>query len=399
MKRILLINQYFPPDTSATARVAEGLVRCLAGRFDVTVLAGRPSYDPSERHPYYFFRRRREEWGAIERVGSSAGDRRKMFWRAANYLSYALLAFFRALTSRADAYLAMSDPPLAGLIAWTAGGIRRRPYVYNVQDLHPDMALASGLIRRGPSLRLWEALHRRALRGAGRVIVLGDDMRRRVVAKGVDPARVAVVRGGASLSPAAPPDLAVVRRLRGPFKFVVLHAGNLGHTGAWETLIGAARALEGTGAGLVFVGGGARREEVERRAAGLSNVRFDPFRPEGEIPSVMAAGDLHVVTIRRGLEGLVVPSKLYGILAAGRPVLAVTPEESDAARIVRDWNCGFVADPDDPSSVEQSVRWALADPGALADMGRRARLAAEKFDRKGEVERFAGVVKEIFSGS
>ena len=385
MKRILVINQYFPPDTSATARVAEGLVRGLADRFHVTVLAGRPSYDPSERHPYYLFRRRREEWGAIERVGSSAGDRRRMFWRAANYLSYTLLAFFRALTSRADAYLAMSDPPLAGLIAWTAGRIRRRPYVYNVQDLHPDMALASGLIRRGPFVRVWEALHRRALRGAGRVIVLGDDMRRRVVAKGVDPARVAVVRDGAVLSPAAPPDPAVVRRLRGPFKFVVLHAGNLGHSGAWETLIGAARALEGTGTGFVFVGGGARREEVERLAEGLSNVRFQPFRPAGEIPSVMAAGDLHVVTIRRGLEGLVVPSKLYEILAAGRPVLAAAPEESDAARIVREWDCGFVADPEDSSAVAEAVRRAMADPGGLADMGRRSRLAAERFDRKNEV--------------
>jgi glycosyltransferase involved in cell wall biosynthesis len=136
---------------------------------------------------------------------------------------------------------------------------------------------------------------------------------------------------------------------------------------------------------------------VERLAEGLSNVRFQPFRPAGEIPSVMAAGDLHVVTIRRGLEGLVVPSKLYEILAAGRPVLAAAPEESDAARIVREWDCGFVADPEDSSAVAEAVRRAMADPGGLADMGRRSRLAAERFDRKNEVERFAGVVEEVFS--
>jgi colanic acid biosynthesis glycosyl transferase WcaI len=185
-----------------------------------------------------------------------------------------------------------------------------------------------------------------------------------------------------------------VQEIRGVLPFVALHAGNLGFYGAWDTLLAAARILQNENAGLVFIGEGANLAALQASAANAPNVRFLPFRPASEIPHVMMAGDVHIVTIRRGLEGVVVPSKLYSILASGRPVLAVAAAESDAARIVCESGCGMAADPDDPVAVANALRTLRADPARLAEMGRRARETASKYARVNELARFVEIIEE-----
>jgi glycosyltransferase involved in cell wall biosynthesis len=146
--------------------------------------------------------------------------------------------------------------------------------------------------------------------------------------------------------------------------------------------------------GLVFVGDGANRAQLQASVNGASNVRFLPFRPIDEVPHVMMAGDIHIVTIRHGLEGVVVPSKLYSILAAGRPVLAVAAAESDAARIVRESGCGLAVDPDEPAAVAGAIRELRDNPARLAQMGRRARETANKYARVSELQKFAEIIEE-----
>ena len=393
---ILLLNEYFPPDTSATAKMAATVVQTLAQRHRVTVLAGRPSYDPSEYHPYYLLRREVRGNVVVERVGSTAYPRFQMRRRVSNYLSYLSLAMPRALMIRADVIMAMTDPPVVGIAGALVAKLSGRPFVYNIRDLYPDMALGGELVRPSRWMEGWEKLHRRALRRAARVIVLGEDMRDRIIAKGVDPARVVIVRDGAAIPESVPTrDDPVAQEIRCGFPFVVLHAGNLGFYGAWETLIRAARLLENDGVGFVFVGEGAARPQIEASAGGSPVVRFLPFRPPQQVPCVLAAGDLHVVTVRRGLEGVVVPSKLYGILAAGRPVLAVAPEGSDVVRIVRRAGCGVAADPDDPAAVAEAVRALCRDPERVADMGKRAREIAPSYDRVRQLQLFLQVIEEV----
>jgi len=392
---ILLLNQYFPPDTSATAKMAAMVAETLAERHGVTVLAGRPSYDPSEYHPYYLLRREVRGNVVVERVGSTAYSRTRMRRRVSNYLTYLLLAVPRALAIRADLILAMTDPPIAGLAGALVSKLTGRPFVYNIRDLYPDMALGGEIVRPSRWVSGWEELHRRALRRAARVIVLGEDMRERIISKGVDPARVLIVRDGVPIPESVPTaDHPVAQEIRCGFPFVVLHAGNLGFYGAWETLICAAKLLENDGVGFVFVGEGAARPQIEASAAGCRAVRFLPFRPPEQVPCVLAAGDVHVVTVRRGLEGVVVPSKLYGILAARRPVLAVAPAETDVARIVQRAGCGVAADPDDPAAVAEAVRALARDPERVAHMGRRAREIAPTYDRVTQLQRFLQIIEE-----
>jgi len=396
--RILVLNLYYPPDTSATAKMAQAVAAELSSEHDVTVLCGRPSYEPTERRAWRLWRTERSGRVRITRVGSTDYSRGQMKSRVVNYLSYATLSVPRALFVPCDLVLAMTDPPFEGIVGAFVALLKGKPYVYNIRDLYPDMAVGGSIIQAGRMARVWEALHRWALRRASRVVVLGEDMRRRIVAKGVEDARVSVIRDGAELprpGTARPEiDAEVVRTIRGDFKFVLVHAGNLGFYGAWQTLIAAARRLENERIGIVFVGAGAQRAEIETAAAGCRNVRFLPFFPASKIPSVLAAGDAHIITIRRGLEGVVVPSKMYGIWAAGRPIVAVAPAESDVASLAVRIGCGVAADPDRAEEVAAKILALSSEPARVRTMGEAALAAANDYDRVNELAKFLRIVEE-----
>jgi colanic acid biosynthesis glycosyl transferase WcaI len=393
---ILLLNEYFPPDTSATAKCAVQVADALADKHQVTVVAGRPSYDPIERHPRYLLRREVRGNLTVERMGSTAYPRFQMRRRVSNYLTYLSLAIPRALSIRSDVVLAMTDPPIEGIAGAIVARTSHRPFVYNIRDMYPDMAVGGSIVRPGSFTARWEAMHRWALRRAARVIVLGEDMRDRIVAKGVDPGRVVISRDGINIPESTPsPDNPLAREIRGDFRFVLVHAGNLGFYGAWQTLISAVRMLENEGVGLVFIGEGAMKSQVEAMAAGCRAVRFLPFRPASEIPLVLSSGDMHVVTVKRGLEGVVVPSKLYPTLAAGRPVLGVAPEECDVVRIIRRSGCGLAGNPDDAASVVEAIRGVLHDVEQIRNMGLAARGIAFSYDRVKQLKIFTETLEEV----
>ena len=393
---ILLLNEYFPPDTSATAKCAAQVAEALSVNHRVTVLAGRPSYDPTETHPPYFLRREVRGNLAIERVGSTAYPRFQMRRRVSNYLTYLALAVPMALSIPSDIVLAMTDPPIEGIVGAIVARLSGRPFVYNIRDMYPDMAVGGSIVRSGSFTARWEAMHRWALRQAARVIVLGQDMRDRIIAKGVDPGRVVVSRDGIAIPESVPsPDNSVAREIRGDFRFALVHAGNLGFYGAWQTLISAVRMLENEGVGLVFIGEGAMKPQVEAMAQGCSAIRFLPFRPASEVPQVLSSGDMHIVTVKRGLEGVVVPSKLYPTLAAGRPVLGIAPEECDVVRTIRSSGCGIAANPDDPASVAEAIRGVLRDPQQLQTMARRAREISFAYDKVKQLKIFSETLEDV----
>jgi glycosyltransferase involved in cell wall biosynthesis len=397
--RVLLLNLYFPPDTSATAKMARSVVDALSIAHNVTVLCGRPSYDPAERRAWRPYRTEFAGRTRIIRAGSTDFPRFDMKKRVINYISYVGLAFPRALFAPCDVLVAMTDPPFQGIVGAIAAMLKRKPYVYNIRDLYPDMAVGGSIVKPGLLARIWERLHRWALRRATRVIVLGEDMRARIVAKGVEPARVLIVRDGAEILPAntplAAPDPEVVDAIRGNFSFVLVHAGNLGFYGAWNTLVTAARNLASGGVGLVFVGDGAQRPEIETLAAGSGNIRFLEFFPGSKIPSVLAAADAHVITVKHGLEGVVVPSKMYGILAAGKPIVAVAPKESDVVSLGIQRGFAVAADPDRPAEVVNAVRSLASDPNKLQAMGEAARAAAPDYDRVKELQKFVEIIEHL----
>jgi colanic acid biosynthesis glycosyl transferase WcaI len=397
--KILLLNLYFPPDTSATAKMAQTVVDALCKEHEVTVVCGRPSYDPTERRGWRLWQTETRGRLQIARVGSTAFPRFNMKKRVLNYLSYVLLAVPRAMFVSCDAVLAMTDPPFEGIVGAFVAMLKGRPYIYNIRDMYPDMAVGGAIVEPGLLARIWEKMHRWALRRAACVIVLGEDMKNRIIAKGIEAGKMEIVRDGTEIAedgadvPAL--DGEVIRKIRSGFRFVLLHAGNLGFYGAWGTLLAAARELTSENIGFVFVGEGAQRDALAMEAAGISNVGFLPFFPGSKIPSVLAAADAHLITVKRGLEGVVVPSKMYGILAAGKPIVAVAPPETDVAVLGARQGFGVATDPDRPAELVATVRALAADGNRLKQMGAAAKEAARGYDRVKELEKFVRIAGRI----
>jgi colanic acid biosynthesis glycosyl transferase WcaI len=412
--RVLFLNLYYPPDTSATAKAGESMVRALSQTHEITVLCGRPSYDPTERRPWKLWQTERisdkpsstppssnrisNDTAAVTviRVGSTDYPRIRMNQRILNYLTYVALAVPRALFIPCDVILAMTDPPFTGIAGAFLALLRHKPLAYDIQDMYPDMAVAGSIVQPGLLARFWERLHRWALRRATRVIVLGDDMRARIIAKGIDPAKVFIVRNGVDLQPAGSPmpflNREVIRAIRGNFRFVLLHAGNLGFYGAWDTIIAAARKLEGDDIGFVFVGDGAERPRIESLAAGATNIRFLPFFQSRDIPSVLAAPDAHFVTVKQGLEGVVVPSKMFGILAAGKPIIAVALKETDVATLGTRHGFAICVNPANPDELAFAARLMASDPARVSAMGEAASIAAAQYSRVGELTKLVSII-------
>src|ERR1700720_192871 len=158
--KILVLNLYYPPDMSATAKMAAAFVEPLAAKHDVTLICGRPSYDPTERRAWRLWQTERLSGVAIIRVGSTDYARTQMSRRVLNYLSYVALSVPRALFERCDVVLAMTDPPFEGIVGAFVAMLKYKPFVYNIRDMCPDMAVGGSIVRPGLMARVWERLHR-----------------------------------------------------------------------------------------------------------------------------------------------------------------------------------------------------------------------------------------------
>lgn len=383
---IIIVNHYYPPDTAATATSFRDMAQALRGAgHDVTVVCGRPSYNTATRKRWAPLRRSTDRQVKVEQIGSTTGTRHSFKARIAGYATYLFGTLVRLLCQpKVDAIVVGSDPPVAVIIALLAS--KGSPVIYSLQDLHPEAAILAGMVNANRVTDFWESVHQSAMRRCASIVCLGGQMVRRIEAVGVPKQRIHLIPTGAPAEAGGSPDQRIVQELRAGADFLILHAGNLSVTGAWECVMAAKMQL-GQTYDWLCVGSG--MYEVALKEAGF---RVTPFRPPEEIPSVLSAGDLALVTQRPGSEGLVVPSKLYSLLACGQPILAVVPTESEVAVIVSKYECGLVADPNDPSDVVSKIRWAAENREATVRMGMHSLEAARDFDRGRLMDEFVRVV-------
>jgi colanic acid biosynthesis glycosyl transferase WcaI len=373
--RVLLLNQFFHPDLAATAQLATDLAEDLvAAGFEVTALAAQGSYlGGAKLAP-------REEYKGIriERVRCTSLGKGSIARRLLDYGSFYASAAARVLaTGRYDAVLAMSTPPLVATIGALRRTLRGTRFVYWLQDVYPELAVEFGVLRpRSLATRAFDAASRWTLRRADAVIVLGDAMGDRVRAKGVAPERVHVVPNWADERAIRPVPHAenAFRRAQGlDGKRVVLYSGNMGRAHDVATVLQAARQLrEEQDLVFLFIGDGAKRPEVEAAARELPSVRLLPYQPRETLAESLSAGDVHLVTQEPFTVGLIEPSKLYGVMAAGRPVLYVGPPETEAAATVRRESIGEVVVNGDPGGVVLALGRLLADPLVMGVRSRRS---------------------------
>jgi glycosyltransferase involved in cell wall biosynthesis len=397
--RILAVNQFYAPDPSATSQLLTELCEDLVrGGDEVTVVASRTSHLGPAKLPA----RDRIAGVDVLRPWAMRLGKRTMRRRLADYLTFWTSAVGRlALARRPDVVLALTTPPLIAAGAAAVARARELPLVLWVQDVYPEAAVALGVLRRdGAAVGALSALARFA-HGVGRFsVALADDMARRLEAQGQRPERVRVIQNwadGRAVACIGRAESPLRRELGGAGRFIAMYSGNIGLGHDVETLVGAARILAERSAaiGLVFVGDGARRAEAQRAAHGLPNVRFLPSQPRARLTESLAAADVHLASLRDGLEGLLVPSKIYGVLAAGRPLFFVGPAASEPARLVREHAVGWEGRPGDPAALASALERARDDAVWTAACGRRARALLEaRFDRPLAVARWRELLLE-----
>src|SRR6266545_188107 len=371
--RLLVLNQYYRPGLEATAVLLAELCRELARDFDVTVVTGKVRGSRTDRRSV-------DDGVEVVRVPSTSFRRANIWLRALNYATYLLGSLLIALRMpRADIVLCMTDPPVIADVALVAARRFRAPLVVVSQDVFPETAIELRRVTNPLVVGLLRAAIRFYLRRADRIVAIGETMRARLVAKGARPERVSVISNWVDTNALVPQPRRNAWSAEQALddRFVVMHSGNVGHAQDLDTLVRAAPLLRDLDdLAIAIVGDGARRDELVALAHELGVdrvVTFLPYQPREVLPLSLSSAAVHVLGLARGLAGYVVPSRVYGVLAVARPVIAAADAESETAQLVEAAGCGVVVAPGEPVRLAEAIRAAhdgVYDLDALGAAGR-----------------------------
>jgi colanic acid biosynthesis glycosyl transferase WcaI len=383
---LLVLTPHFAPDVAPTATLFTRIVEELAARgHRIEVVTTLPWYREHRIEPGFDGKWTRHEdtpWGRIIRVHPfPVSDKRNIPRRALSYAgSSALAAAAGARGADVDAVLAISPPLTNGLSGWLIARSRKAPLVFNVQDVFPDVAVELGALKNRFLIGAARRAERFCYAISDAVTVLSEDLKGNLVAKGVPPPKVHVIPNFVDVQGVRP--LPKENPYRNDFalvgKTVVMYAGNVGLSQPLDIVLDAAAALAYDD-DLVFVinGQGAQRSPLEARARGMANVVFIDMQPQERLGEVLAAADLHLVPLKRGLGAASLPSKVYSILAAGRPFVASVDEGTEIARLAGSSGAGIAVPPEDAEALTKAIRRVVEDPDEAERMGKAGRNFVE----------------------
>jgi colanic acid biosynthesis glycosyl transferase WcaI len=402
-RKVVFVNRYFFPDESATSRMLTDLAfRLAACGIRISVVTSRQLYDqPRAALPAY------EVVSGVEihRIATAALGRERLLGRALDYATFHLAASVKLLTllSKGDIAVAKTDPPLISIVTSYAAALRGAKLVNWLQDIFPEVAVALGM-RSIPGWleRLLRAARNRSVYRAATNIVLGNRMRDHLLALGVAPARIRTVPNWADVRQVTPQPCehsATRQRLHLEGRFVIGYSGNLGRAHEFSTLLEAARELRGEPQfAFLVTGGGAKLQELQQAVARehLDNFHFQPYQPPELLADSLAAADVHLVSLLPALEGLIVPSKIYGILAAGRPALFIGDPDGEIGTLISEHQCGFAVRIGESRQLACALRTLREDPELLKEMGTRARsLALSRYTTEHAVSEWLAMLHAI----
>jgi colanic acid biosynthesis glycosyl transferase WcaI len=404
--RVLIIALHYAPDQVSggfdTTYLAEGL-SALGHR--VTVVTAFPFHRHHRIEPEYGGRL----WQAETRNGVRVirtwlylgGRKDQVGGRFASYATFSAITGLAAVaTGRHDVVVTPSPPLTNGLTAFLYGRLFGVPYVYNVRDIYPDVAVQLGVIRGARAIRFFHGMERFVYRHAARVVVLTDGMQRNLASKGFAGPKVSVIPHAVDTEAIRPlpKENDYARRHGLEDRFVAMYAGNMGLAQGMETALDAADLLRREPITLALVGDGAARgtmvAEIARR--GLKNVTLLPFVPRDEVAEMHAAADVGLSLLRRGVAAHAMPAKIYSIMASGRPVIATAEADTPAATLVTDAGCGVVVPPEDPEALATALRSLASDGDARRRMGERGReYVVRHYSRGAVAEQYERLLRDV----
>lgn len=406
-KKILVIEQHFYPEVAATGQLLLDLCEDLVkAGYQVKVITGNPTelFQKKIKIP------RRENYQGIEivRLKNTALSKYNMTGRVINYLTFHLSIFFHIIFSkRPDLVLVLSNPPFISFHGLILKVLKKCKVIYNVQDLFPDLAVELGKLRNKPFIFVLKVLSKYIIRRMDKVIVVGECMGRKIkeeVLKDIESDHIVTIHNwadGEKLKVIGKEDNYFKKEWGLEGKFIILYSGNIGYLHEFDTIIFAAEDIQNKGYKdivFVFIGEGIKKEYIRKKAEekGLNNILFFPYQPRDRLTYSLGLADVSLVTLEEGFDGMVVPSKIYGILASGRPMIGVVRGESEIVEIVRKGNCGEITKIGDYQALTDSIMGYYKDRKKCREDGLNGREYFEKnFDRKIATEKYIRVIEEV----
>jgi len=403
VQRIWIISELYYPELTSTGYFLTGIAEGLAPSHSVSVLCGQPSYWARGVHAPS-----RETLNGVDvhRCRATTFDKNNLCLKFLNLVTISASIFWAALYvfRRGDIVIAVTNPPLLPYLAAFACRVRGARFVLLVHDVYPEVLTRLGILKPASIIaRLMDFSSRCLYKNADRIVVLGRDMEELVVRKlgtGSNHVMIATNWGDTeAIYPMANNGNALLEKLNLSGKFVVQYCGNIGRTHGIEDLIGAAELLGADpDVHLLLIGWGARKQWAtqQREQRKLANLTIlDPLSQEGLCDGLNAC-DVALISFSSGMAGISVPSRMYNVLASGKPLLAVCDSDSELAAVVREERIGWVIPPGHPNLIVSALWEGKADPETLRCMGERARRAAEtKYTRGHALEKYNSLIRGL----
>ncbi len=397
--KIVFVNRFFYPDHSATSQILTDLTFHLAKTgIIVRVITGRQVYDdPDSTLPS----NDSIQGVRVIRVWTTRFGRQNLLGRTFDYLTFYLGATWNlfALVKPGDVVVAKTDPPLISVAAAMVAKIRGAKLINWIQDLFPEIAEALGVRGIGKLEGLLRSVRNWSLRTAYKNVTIGDGMATKLTEEGIQSDAIQVIHNwadGCAIHPVDRDKNDLRREWNLQDAFVVGYSGNIGRAHEFDTILGAAEKLKSV-ANIVFlfIGGGAQRDwiEEEARRRGLENIMFKPYQPREQLTLSLSVPDVHLISLHPSLEGLIVPSKFYGVVAAGRPTIFIGSKSGEIPHILRKARCGFSIEKGQAEEASRIIRELADHKETCLRLGRRARaLFDQRFDMRHAMQAWEAVI-------
>ena len=382
-KRLLFLNRCFYPDVEATGQLLTELCRELEKDFEIQVVCGNPLYRKVEKRGII----NKTRYGniVIWRINNTVLPKKHFLARFINLASYfipcCVLVFF---LNKVDCVIVETDPPLLAIAAYLYSRIRRRPFLYYSQDIWPQVGLINRRMTNPLIITVLKTINGFLYSRANRIVVPGRDMKKKLEEEYlIPPHKIEVVENWAD-----PDEIYPIRKEENTFikkyslenKFVVMYSGNIGLSQDLENLIYVAHSLREYNEILfVLIGEGALKEKLMNMCSSLElkNIIFLPYQEKENLKFSLSAADIHLIPLKKGMRGIIVPSKVYGIMAAGKPFIAAVDEGSEIEKIVKEFCCGLAVRPSNIGELKKAVFWAFHNRDKIEKMGQKGRKALE----------------------
>ena len=403
---VLLLALNYYPDKLGNAPLMTGLCEGLVKRgHDVTVVCAFPHHESGRIESKYrgkLFARDTHNGVNILRVWLYAPQGRTLA-KMANYASFTATALAAASTIRKVDVIFTPSPPLTlGIVDQLLSRFRRIPFVYNLQDLFPEAAIRLGVMTNPAMVKGFEKLEKHVYRKAAHLSVISESFREHCQSRGVPRDKISVIPNYTDTD-FITPQPKNKNRFRTEYnlskRFVVQFSGRMGYSQGLETVVDAWRRLADLpDIRLMLVGDGQARPMLEDELGNDARVIMLPVQPRAELPALLGAADVGLAPLRHGMAGTSVPSKIFGIMAAARPVIAGVDIGSDAQTLIETAQCGYVVPPEDPEALAKRIRHLYLNRRHAVSMGRRGRrYAVENHSQDVVVDQYESMLNNVIA--